>query len=129
MAANNVNGTTAALSPTDLNNQFTMNGWTLSPTYGASNAVVAQNIVTLFLAYTTSVQYYNDQLFLMQQAQTIYADRPNFSPAQFGIEGLSSSTTAAIGVPLWGLVSGNLSSQLLSNYTAEQFYNLNFAYA
>lgn len=139
LAGNNVNGTTFSLSPTDVNSQFAANhtanpanGWgSLDATYGypsfgAGSSVTALNIVSLFLAYTTSTQYYNDQLYLWHQTAAVHAARPLFAPAQFGIGSAVTNTTAAIGVPLWGIVSGDSSSQLLANGQAQQYYNTNW---
>lgn len=55
LGSNAVNGLQTA-DPTATLAAFTMQGYTLSPTYGASNAVVAQNMVNLFLAYKASQQ-------------------------------------------------------------------------
>jgi hypothetical protein len=107
-----------------MTSQFNNNGWTLSPTYGTSNASVAQNLVEAFLAYHVSTQYYNTIINNWLGAMaTIHAARPNFCPAQFGIEGTTSWLTASLGVPIWGVLSGGLNSQELSNGTAFQAYN------
>ncbi len=125
------NNTSIAQSPIDLNTQFVANGgsWaTLDATYGypsfgAGSTVTATNIVKLYLAYVNSTQFYNDQLYLWQQAKAIHAARPVFAPAQFGIEGVA--TSGATGAPIWGMFPGDLSTTPLQNYNAEQFYNLN----
>lgn len=110
-------------TPGELVTQFNSNGWTLFPTYGATNLEVATNIVKLFLAYRVSNNYYNTTLKFLNDVSAIHAARPFFSPAQFGIEGQGSWKTASIGCPVWGLFSGDLSSQELSNGLAFATFN------
>ena len=114
--------------PTTLANQFTNSGWNLDPTYGypsfgSGNSVTALNVVTLFLAYVNSQQYYNDELFMLQSEATIHAARPSFSPAQYGIEG-SPGATATTGAPQWGFYPGDLSTPPLQNYNAQEYFNI-----
>lgn len=124
LAANAFNGTSSATSPGELNSQFTANGWTLSPTFGASNLVVATNIVNLQIAYYNSTQFFNTQLNFWNAMKAIFSDRPNFAPAQFGIGG--PQTSAAVPqLPLWGIFSGNISTTILQNGAAQEFYNNN----
>ncbi len=133
LAAGNgtLNPTTLATSPADLNNQFVSNGWTTLdatygyPGFGAGSSVTAANIVNLFFAYLNSVQYYNDQLYLWQQAKSIHAARPVFAPAQFGIEGSGAAPCSTTNAAIWTLFCGDLSTTPFQNYNAEQFYNAN----
>jgi hypothetical protein len=101
--------------PASMNSQFTTtNGWTLSPTYGASNLAVATNLVTLSLAYRNSPQLAADQLYFWNSIKTIHAARP-FSPAQFGIANGGSTT--------WALYPGLLSSTPWQNLTGQAQFN------
>jgi hypothetical protein len=116
-----------AIDSVTLANQFTANGWNLDPTYGypgfgAGNTQTAQNVISLFLGYVNSQQYYNDALFFYQKEALIHAARPNFSPAQYGIEG-TPGATATTGAPQWGMYPGDLSTSPLQNYVAQTYFN------
>jgi hypothetical protein len=106
------------ITSTELANQFDKNGWTLSPTYGSSNAEVAAKMVKLFKAYVNSSYYYNTFLYLWNQAASIHAARPFFSPSQYGVEGPGPGD-----VPLWGMYQGDPTTPALQNYFAAQYYN------
>lgn len=113
--------------PTTLAAQFTSNGWNLDPTYGypgfgSGNLQTATNVVTLYLAYVNSQQYYNDALYMYNSEKTINADRPFFGPAQYGIEG-TPGQTATTGAPQWGMLPGDLSTTPLQNYNAQSYFN------
>lgn len=109
-------------SPSDLNTQFTANGWTLSPTYGASNLIVATNIVNLYLAYVNSTQYYTTVLGFWNAMAAIHIARPNFSPAQYGIEGPATLANPNC-APRWGFLPGDVTTTPLQNYNAEAAFN------
>lgn len=102
--------TSAAIAP--LAAQFTTNGWDLSP-YGASNTIVATNLVNLNLAYFQSTQFYNTTLNFWNAMKTIHAARPVFCPAQFGIVGPSA----------YAVLFGDIGSTPYSSLAAETAYN------
>lgn len=113
MVANIVGGF-GGIQSTDLTNQFNANGWTLSPTFGASNAVVAANMVTLALAYRNDAQYATDQLYFWNQQKSVHATR-NFSPAQYGfVNGLSGT---------WALYPGLLNTTPWQAFAGQAAYN------
>jgi hypothetical protein len=107
--------------------QYTSNGWSLDPTYGypgfgTGNTQTASNVISLFLGYLNSTQYYNDTLFFYQSQAAIHAARPYFGPAQYGIEG-NLGATATTGAPQWGLYPGDLSTTPLQNYNSQAYFN------
>lgn len=107
-------GVNPATSPASMNSQFTSNGWTLSPTFGASNLIVATNLVTLSLAYRNDPQLAADQLYFWNQQKAIHANRP-FSPGQFGVENGNTNT--------WALYPGLLTSTSWQNLAGQAQYN------
>jgi hypothetical protein len=111
LSANNVNGTNR-VDPTDLNNQFAANKWTLSPKFGASNLEVATNIVRLFLAYKNSEFFAKNVTDLFEQVVSIHAGRDAF-PAWYGYTGPN----------IWSLYPGDLSTQPYRSYDAIAAFN------
>lgn len=75
--------------------QFAANGWDTSP-YGASDAVVALNVVTLFLTYLNSAVFYNRVLTTYNMVASAHAGRMAL-PGNYGYDGSS----------VWSLFPGN----------------------
>jgi hypothetical protein len=108
-------GTANSSQWTDLNTQFTNNGWTLNPTYGASNSVVAQNLVILFIAYLNSSVYRARLLTFFNSMNTIHASRSFFGPAWYGYSQIPTS--------VWTLYDGGLTGTRYAAYDAIADFN------
>jgi hypothetical protein len=82
----------------DLTAQFTNNGWDLSA-YGASTAIVAANVVTLFYAYKNSIQFQATVTLALTNVVSAHAGRGAL-PAWYKNSGSS----------IWALMPGDIYS-------------------
>ena len=106
LSADSVNGLNTN-NPTDLQARFVVEGYTLFPTYGASNNEVAANIINLFFAYrNSSVCAGMVQNTYCGGIVTAHPGR-NAYPAWYGYTGPS----------VWAFYPGNLSTTPYGTYT------------
>ncbi len=110
LGSNGVNGTNS-IEPTDLNNQFTANRWTLFPTYGSSNLEVATNLVKLFLAYKNSDYFAKNVTDMFMQVVTTHEGREAF-PAWYGYN-----------ANIWSLFPGDITTRPYKSYNAIAMFN------
>jgi hypothetical protein len=119
---------TTTNTATTLNTKFTNNGWTALdatfgyPGFGAGSSQTATNMVSTWLAYVNSPQFYHTHLCFWQQLKAIHSARPVFMPAQFGVDGAGTATVQ--GSALWGwLTGGTLASSTQQNFNAMHDYS------